>query len=137
MCEPATAKPTPREPVRVAIAVILHLGCVLVGTRDATLALAGKSEFPGGKVHANEAPASAAVRETREETGLHVRVIRLRQQRTFDYPHAALELHFFDCALQPGADLPSGTFRWVPLAELSALDFPAANRSVVAELCKP
>ncbi|MBU6447362.1 NUDIX domain-containing protein [Patescibacteria group bacterium] len=37
----------------------------------------GKWEFPGGKVDFNEGPLEAVVRETKEETGFDIKVIRL------------------------------------------------------------
>ncbi|WP_130014355.1 NUDIX domain-containing protein [Serinicoccus sediminis] len=47
---------------------------VLAGCRDAPAALAGRWEFPGGKVEPGEDPAAAAVREAREELGVQVRL---------------------------------------------------------------
>lgn len=37
----------------------------------------GKWEFPGGKVDFNEDPLEAVVRETKEETGFDIKIIRL------------------------------------------------------------
>ncbi len=47
-------------------------GRVLIAQRPAGKALAGRWEFPGGKVAADETAHSAIVRELREETGIEV-----------------------------------------------------------------
>ena len=54
----------------IAIAVVLHNDCVLIGVRPAGATLAGLWEFPGGKIEAGETPNEAAERECLEETGL-------------------------------------------------------------------
>jgi 8-oxo-dGTP diphosphatase len=45
-------------------------GRVLIAQRPAGKALAGRWEFPGGKVEPDESPLAALVRELREETGI-------------------------------------------------------------------
>jgi 8-oxo-dGTP diphosphatase len=47
-------------------------GCVLIAQRPPGKALAGRWEFPGGKVHDGEAAHAALVRELREELGVVV-----------------------------------------------------------------
>ena len=65
------------HPVSAALgvnAVVLDpLGRVLLARRDAPPIW----NLPGGKLEPDEAPWQAAVRETREEVGLHVEVVRL------------------------------------------------------------
>lgn len=62
------------EPVPVVGAAIVHAGRLLACRRTGPPALAGRWEFPGGKVEAGESAAAALARECREELGLDVRV---------------------------------------------------------------
>lgn len=122
---------------QIGIAVVERHGTYLVGVRAAGQVLAGHAEFPGGKCDPGELPAACAVRECREETGLTVVAERLLDVVPFQYPHGAVALHFWLCRV--GAEPehrtdPQGGFRWVPARELAALDFPEANRAVVARL---
>ena len=90
-------------------------------------------EFPGGQVERGEAPEAAVVRETREETGLHVRAERMLgwYRRTGFRPHRS---PVYVCAPKGGElrrnwesvrvqwfsvdDLPAGLFPWyVPLIQ--------------------
>lgn len=121
---------------RVAIAVVEHRGRYLVGTRGADLVLAGKAEFPGGKAEPNEDPQVAAVRECREETGLAVSATRLLHQVRHTYDHGTVELDFWLCQPLPNAEVADelNGFRWLTLAEMRPLDWPAANRAVLEAL---
>jgi 8-oxo-dGTP diphosphatase len=121
---------------QIAVAVVEHDGKFLVGMRGPGKPLAGFSEFPGGKIHSGETPAEAAARECREETGLSVVVGEPYPTVEHDYPHSRLTLHFFRCTLAnpAGNASPVEPFRWVNSAELIRLEFPAANRSLLAEL---
>jgi 8-oxo-dGTP diphosphatase len=58
-------------------AAIVHDGRVLAACRSAPAELAGRWEFPGGKVEDGEAEADALVRECREEMGIEVAVGRM------------------------------------------------------------
>jgi len=110
----------------------------LVRQRPEGAPLAGLWEFPGGKCEPGEPPAEAVRRECLEELGVEVRVGPLRLTRLFDYPHARLELWYFDCALlEPGAVPAASTgFRWVAAAEFPGLAFPEANRPVIEDLVR-
>lgn len=121
---------------RVGIAVVEHQGRYLVGTRGAGLVLAGKAEFPGGKVEADEDPRLTAERECREETGLNVTPIRLLQAVRHTYDHGAVELHFWLCQPAVADKVPQELqgFRWLTPAEMHSLDWPAANRTVLEAL---
>lgn len=118
-------------PKHVAIAVVEHENCFLVGVREQGIALAGYAEFPGGKVEPHESPEEAAIRECREEAGLDVQIVKLLHDIEYDYPHGLLHIHFFLCAPVEHNlphDVPlAGNFRWVPRRELTSLKFPPAN----------
>jgi 8-oxo-dGTP diphosphatase len=122
----------------VAIALVAHNGCFLVGRRGPDGPLAGFFEFPGGKCNPDESPNACAVRECLEETGLAIEVIRLRRDVLHTYPYGAVHLHFFDCRVVPGHEpnpLQLG-FIWVPTAELLDFSFPEPNQALVAELVR-
>ncbi len=62
------------RPVLLVVAAVLldARGRLLLAQRDASRALAGLWEFPGGKVAAFETPEAALVRELDEELGIEV-----------------------------------------------------------------
>jgi 8-oxo-dGTP diphosphatase len=120
----------------VAIALVRHGDCFLVGRRAPGRPLAGFYEFPGGKCHPGEPPEACVVRECREETGLRIEAISLRRQVVHRYPYGTVHLHFFDCRLERGANTEPllNSFEWVPKARLPDLQFPDPNMPLIAEL---
>ena len=120
----------------IAVAVVEHQGRFLVGVRPSSTVLAGKHEFPGGKVKSGESPEAAAIRECHEETGLGVEIVGKYSVHVESYAHDRVALHFF------AATLPSATssapvsppWQWVPRCELSQLDFPKGNRELIRDL---
>lgn len=123
-----TGVPTP-----IGIAVVERDGRFLVGLRPEGVPLAGYAEFPGGKCEAGETVEACAVRECREEAGLAVEVVRLLEQRTWEYAHGRVELSFVLCRPSDDAD-PQLPFRWVPRTELAGLRFPEANVALVERI---
>jgi len=121
-------------PQRIAIAVVEHEGCFLIGPRPATAPLGGLWEFPGGKVRAGESAEQAAVRECREETGLGVEVQGFLPEQLQSYAHETVRLQFLHCRPLRPASSPHAPFRWVPRAELRNYPFPDGNRALLAHL---
>ncbi|MBX9789413.1 MAG: (deoxy)nucleoside triphosphate pyrophosphohydrolase [Pirellulales bacterium] len=122
------------EVTRIAVAVVERAGEYLIGRRPPDVPLGGYWEFPGGKIHADETPAAAAVRECWEETGLAVQVSSEYPAELHDYDYGRLELRFFACQLVDAAVEPRAPFRWVPRGELSRYQFPDANRQLIERL---
>ncbi len=60
----------------VTCAIIEREGKILIARRAADQKLAGKWEFPGGKVEAGESPEECLKRELEEEFGIQVEVGR-------------------------------------------------------------
>lgn len=136
-------KPLPHHVV--AAAIVWRGGEVLVGRRPSDGLLGGLYELPGGKVEAGETPAAACAREVREETGLDVEVVELFRTVEHAYTHFRITLHVFH-ARPRGAGRAvrlraKGVedLRFVPLAALTDLAFPRANRRVLEDLaaCGP
>ncbi|HTU27319.1 MAG TPA: (deoxy)nucleoside triphosphate pyrophosphohydrolase [Pirellulales bacterium] len=123
-------------PQPIAIAVVEHAGRYLIGQRGPDVPLAGLWEFPGGKVEPGETAEQAAVRECREEADLQVVVVRPLDRVTHRYEHGEVELHFLLCRPIEASAAPVARFRWVPAAELTRYEFPAANAELVARLAK-
>lgn len=122
------------SPTPIAIVLVEHAGCVLIGRRPPDVPLAGYWEFPGGKVHPGETLREAAARECREETGLEVSIGEEYQTVVHAYAHGQLELHFLTATPQDLSQAPAAPFRWVPVGELGSYSFPPANADVVARL---
>jgi len=125
-------------PVKVGIGLIRRDGQFLVRQRPPGSIMAGVWEFPGGKCERGEDPREATLRECLEETGLVIRVERLRRRFDHHYPHAWVELSYFDCStLEPSAHpKPETGFRWVDTSALARLTFPGANESILEELVR-
>jgi 8-oxo-dGTP diphosphatase len=122
------------EPTQIAVALVEHDGRFLVGLRPPGVPLAGCWEFPGGKVHADETPALAAVRECREETGLNIELRGAYPDIVHQYDHDRLRLFFFAARCVSNQTEPRAPFIWVPRAKLGQLAFPPANAALVSYL---
>ena len=119
---------------QIAIAVVEFEGKFLIGPRSSEQPLGGLWEFPGGKVELGEAGAAAAIRECREETGLHVEIVGEFGDSVYRYDHDSVRLSFFDCRPGQAALTPLPPFRWVERSSLGDYEFPAGNREVLAVL---
>jgi 8-oxo-dGTP diphosphatase len=126
------------RPIAVGIGLVSRGGRYLIRRRPAGSAMAGCWEFPGGKCQPGESPAAATLRECREELGVPVVLGRLRRVITHRYPHAWVELFYYDCATEgPLAEPEPGTgFRWVAAVDLPTLTFPEANEPILRELAE-
>ncbi len=123
---------------KIGIALVEARGHYLVGLRSAGKPLAGYHEFPGGKQMLPESTAETAARECREETGLVVIPREMLHQQSFEYEHGEVQLDFWLCETR--CPLPDSLpevitpWRWVPVEQLSRLQFPPANALVISLL---
>ena len=111
---------------------------ILIGQRRRGDTSPLKWEFPGGKVRSTETFEQALTRELREELGVtlvkSVEIASVRHQ--YANTHDELEIHFF-AAQYAEPDVSPRVFEqiaWVLPRELSAYDFLAANRNLIANL---
>ena len=120
--------------IEVVGAVIVSEGQVLCAQRGGSGPLAGKWEFPGGKVEPDEAPEAALVREIYEELGCGISVGELVTTTVHKYDFAVVALTTFYCDLTEGRpQLTEHTeLRWVGAGELRFLDWAPADVPAVA-----
>jgi 8-oxo-dGTP diphosphatase len=131
-----TAKPV--IPV-AAGCLISERGDVLIAQRPAGKIAAGKWEFPGGKIEADETPRGALHRELREELGIGVREARPLIRLRHEYPDRIVILdtwvvNRYDGELHPH---DSQALAWVARDELTRWDLLAADRPIVNALRLP
>lgn len=122
--------------IDVAAGLIFRDGKLLVTQRPAGAHLAGLWEFPGGKREAEETFEECLARELREELGVEVSVGRLIDTVVHTYPEKTVHLRFFQVTWLKNEPRPIGcaAFRWVGPDQLQALQFPAADASLLHKL---
>jgi len=121
---------------QVTAAVLVKDGKILIAQRKLGDFLAGKWEFPGGKLEPGETPEVCLRRELREEFGVDTKIGAFICSSKFEYKHLPIEL------LAYRAEHVSGEFKlndhdrieWVAPAELQDYDFCSADLPVVALL---
>ena len=122
----------------VVAAVIEQDGGFLVTRRLEGAHMGGLWEFPGGKIASGETHVQALEREIREELDADVDVGELLFETQFNYTEHRISLHFYRCSLR-GTPRPllGQEMKWVPRAELSALEFPPADAELIRRLIEP
>ncbi|MCS6946436.1 MAG: (deoxy)nucleoside triphosphate pyrophosphohydrolase [Steroidobacteraceae bacterium] len=120
----------------VAGALFDEDGRVLIAERPAGRSLAGRWEFPGGKVGQAESDFAALRRELREELGIELLASEELGSLLHDYGDRSVELHCH-CVLHwtgtPRA-LDGQRLRWVALSELHNAGLLEADRPFVEAL---
>jgi mutator protein MutT len=134
----ARVRMTAGGPVVVVAAVIERGGRLLVTRRLRGTHLAGQWEFPGGKCEDDESHVECLVRELREELGVAAEPGSEILVTEHAYPDRTVRLHFRRCAIA-GEPRPilNQEMRWVRRDELGALEFPDADRALIALLSRP
>ena len=109
---------------------------LLISRRQKGQHLAGKWEFPGGKVEEGELLTLAMIRELKEEVGLIATEYQLFESLNFEYEQLQLTLHFYLVTDYTGEAMPleGQDIKWINAAELIEYDFPKANLSVLKKL---
>ncbi|MEU3453210.1 (deoxy)nucleoside triphosphate pyrophosphohydrolase [Micromonospora sp. NPDC006766] len=126
-----------RRELKVVVgAAIIVDGRVLACARSAPPEVAGRWEFPGGKVEPGESENAALVRECAEELGVRVE-IGARVGRDVRMAHGRSVLRVYLARLlhgdQPQA-LEHSELRWLSAAELDSVPWLPADVPIVAAL---
>lgn len=120
----------------IVAAIIILDGRVLACERSAPPEVAGRWEFPGGKVEPGESDEAALARECAEELGVRVRVGE-RVGPDVPLAHGRAVLRVFRVTLLDG-DVPRAlehaAMRWLGPDELTSVPWLPADAPIVAEL---
>ena len=112
-------------------AAIIRNGRVLAARRKTPIELAGRWEFPGGKVEPDESEPDALVRECHEELDVLVGVDRLLGRVPIS---DQLDLALYGASLitgEPSPGVAHDILRWLTSAELDDVDWLEADRELL------
>ena len=126
-------RPTPRIIVGAAI---VAAGRVLACERSAPPMMAGRWEFPGGKVEPGESEVAALIRECEEELDVRITVGE-RVGQDVKLAHGRAILRVYAARLVDGAQprpIEHTDLRWLSAAELDTVTWLPADAPIVAEL---
>jgi A/G-specific adenine glycosylase len=128
-----TKTPIPHKHIGVAVIWNDRRDRILVDRRPPEGLLGGLWEFPGGKIEAGETPEACVKREILEELAIEIEVGQHLITVDHAYSHFKVSLHVYHCTHRSGEPQPIACdeIRWVTVAELSELPFPAANVKII------
>ncbi len=133
---PLKLKKPPTPQYRIAVGVVFKNGRVLITRRKPSGLLGGLWEFPGGKIDKGEQPASACIREIKEEVNLAIKVDSRLSRVKHAYTHFKIVMDVFCCSYIAGRVALNGPVehRWINLKKLADFPFPKANHKFFPEL---
>lgn len=123
---------------QVTAAFLEKDGKILIAQRKTGDNLAGKWEFPGGKLEPGETPEACLKRELMEELGVETRIGGFICSSKFEYKHMPIELLVYRAWHVAGEFQlrDHDQLAWVTLAELKAYEFCSADIPVVEHLLR-
>lgn len=122
----------------VAAALVDPDGRVLIAQRPPGKAMAGLWEFPGGKVHPQETPEAALIRELQEELGIETRPTCLSPiafaSHGYDGFHLLMPLYV--CRTWRGHPSPRehSDLAWIRPVRIGDYAMPPADLPLIAQL---
>ena len=120
----------------VAGALFDARGRVLIAQRPPGSHLAGRWEFPGGKIDVGETELQALGRELAEELGVKLLGAERMLELTHDYAERRVVLSMWTVTAYEGvpSSLDGQALRWVRPADLAGEDLLEADRPIVSAL---
>lgn len=120
----------------VTAAIIVHDNRVLIARRGPGQKLAGKWEFPGGKIEAGETPEACLVREIKEELGVEIEIDGFFGESIYRYEKGEIRLLGYKAKLMSGDIRVTvhSQIRWIGQDELGDYDYAPADLPFVEKL---
>ncbi|MBU1611228.1 MAG: A/G-specific adenine glycosylase [Proteobacteria bacterium] len=133
---PVPGKRTEVQHISVATGVLVHENRFYIQKRRLDDVWPGLWEFPGGGIEPGETPEQAVVREYLEETGVDVQPLLPLATVSYSYTRFRVTLHGFYLDFSQGFQQPALyealEGRFVALANLDGLAFPAGHRKLIS-----
>ena len=126
--------------IQAVVGIIESQGKVLILRRDPQQAvLAGRWEFPGGKIEVHESPEAALERELFEELNMYGKTLAFLGENVHHYSYGTVRLQAFHFAWDGGPLTLRVHDRmlWVKPTELLEYDLAEADRPIAVKLAKP
>ena len=123
-----------KKRLNVVCAIFYQNGKILAFRRKTGEKMAGKWEFPGGKIRQGETPDQSIIREIREELDLEILPEKSFPPIEHEYPEFLIKLFPYLCRWEKG-ELRLHVHdecRWLDKTELESLDWSDADRAVLA-----
>ncbi|PKM98244.1 MAG: 8-oxo-dGTP diphosphatase MutT [Elusimicrobia bacterium HGW-Elusimicrobia-3] len=119
--------------MRQVTAAVMEKGGRILLARRKNGALAGKWEFPGGKLEPGETPEACLRRELMEEFGVEAEIGAFVCSSKFEYKHLPIELLVYRARHLAGEFklTDHSAIEWVKPGDLSSYDLSAADIPVV------
>lgn len=104
-------------------------GKIFIARRAAHKSMAGKWEFPGGKIEEDEKPQEALKREMKEEFGITIEVGKYVGKNIHRYPTFTIRLIAYEITHQSGEFglTDHDQIKWVTKEELKNIDLAEAD----------
>jgi 8-oxo-dGTP diphosphatase len=122
----------------VTAAILIDGDRVLIAQRGKADHLAGKWEFPGGKIEPGESPEDCLIREMKEEFGIDVAVTGFFAKNVYKYETLTVELLAYYVSSSCGKFRLNAhaAMEWAPLNRLDRFDFAPADIPFAQKLQK-
>ncbi|MBO8137274.1 MAG: (deoxy)nucleoside triphosphate pyrophosphohydrolase [Desulfotomaculum sp.] len=124
--------------IKVAAAIIIKDGLVLIAKRKEGEKLAGKWEFPGGKIEDGESPEECLQREIMEELQINISIGEYFGDSVYHYQHGTIHLLAYLAYWNGGKLMPTvhQEVRWVTPGEMLKYEFSPADIPLVKKLAE-
>ncbi len=120
--------------INVTCAIFIDGDKILATKRSDNMHLAGKWEFPGGKIEKDETTQECIIREIYEELGIVAKpIIRLIAVKHI-YPEKSIQLIPFLCTIESG-DISlreHAEYKWISKLKIHSLDWAEADKKLIA-----
>ncbi len=123
--------------IDVTCAIVIKEGKVLCAKRGPSMSMAGKWEFPGGKLEEGETLEACLVREIHEELGYTIEVKKALIPNKWEYESGpSICLYPFICTIISGSEvlLEHEVVSWLTFEKLHTLDWAAADIPIVNQI---